>query len=127
MTTLPGTGGPLFVRLFTLFGTVPQFTDYSFTAGTFSKAALTSPTPGSTLPAGPSATFTWSAGVGATGYSLWVGTAQGTHDVYAKAQGLNLSAPVSPLPKGGIPLFVRLFTLFGTVTQFTDYSITAAP
>jgi hypothetical protein len=126
VTTLPGTGVPLFVRLYTRFGTVLQFTDYTFTAGTFSKAALTSPTPGSTLP-GTSATFSWSAGVGATEYLLRIGTTLGGSDVYGNTQGLSLSHTVTTLPRGGVPLFVRLYTRFGTVLQFTDYSFTAAP
>jgi hypothetical protein len=32
VTTLPGNGLPVFVRLLTRFGTVLQFTDYTFTA-----------------------------------------------------------------------------------------------
>src|SRR5574341_1015431 len=57
-----------------------QFTDYTFTAMAgpgASKAALTSPAPGSVLP-GTTATFSWRAGSGGvTAYVLYVGTTRG--------------------------------------------------
>jgi uncharacterized protein (DUF486 family) len=113
LPTLPAGGGTLYVRLYTRFLTTGwQSTDYTFTAMAGAKAALTSPTPGSTL--GTTATFTWSAGVGAAEYWLTVGTGVGGQDVYSASQGQNLTGTVPMLPAGGGPLYVRLYTRFLT-------------
>jgi List-Bact-rpt repeat protein len=94
---------------------------------TSAKAALLTPTPASTL-TGPSVTFTWSAGTGAAEYRFYVGTTLGGTDVYVgNTLGLSLTTTVNTLPRGGIPLFARLYTRFGTTWLFTDYTFTAAP
>ena len=52
------------------------YNGYTYTEVTISAAAITSPTPGSTLTSA-STTFTWNAGSGGvTGYYLWVGTSR---------------------------------------------------
>ena len=82
---LPGGSVPVYVRLWSRFGTTWQYNDYTFTATSgagSSKAALTSPTPGSTLPA-TSATFTWSPGSGVAEYFLQVGTTAGGDTLYS--------------------------------------------
>ncbi len=89
------------------------------------KAALTAPTPGSTF-TGPSATFTWSAGIGATDYVIKVGTTLGGAQILNADMGLGLTATVRSLPTDGAPIFVRLYTRVETVTLSTDYTFTAA-
>src|SRR5262249_60888450 len=68
---LPVDGSPVYVRLWTQLGggTGWVLTDYTYAAASQSKAVLTSPAPGTTLPGGV-ATFNWSAGAGALQYSL---------------------------------------------------------
>src|SRR2546430_331878 len=95
---LPLDGSSVYVRLWTLLGGTWQFNDYSYTAVAQSKAVVTSPGPGSTL-AGATATFSWSAGVGAAQYWLSVGTTGvGSSNVYAQSQGTSVSATVNGLP-----------------------------
>src|SRR5205814_9573480 len=55
-----------------------------FTYSTSSGAALTSPTPGSTL-AGTSGTFSWSSGTNVSTYQLWAGAALGGREYSASA------------------------------------------
>ncbi|HSC70117.1 MAG TPA: hypothetical protein VLH58_02110, partial [Candidatus Methylomirabilis sp.] len=89
-------------------------------------ADINSPAPGSTF-TGASATFGWSEAAGATEYILWVGTAPGQHDLYNESLGLNQFAFVNNLPGGAAPVFVRLWTKFGTSEQYNDYTYTGAP
>src|SRR5262249_55740742 len=87
---LPGDGGPLYVRLWTRTGATWQvFNDYTYTAVSTTKAAITSPAPGSTLP-GAAVTFAWTPGQGAQQYWLFVGSTPGGFDLYTQVQGTNL-------------------------------------
>src|SRR5437867_12320380 len=73
--------------------------------------------------------FSWSAGAGATQYSMSVGTTGvGSFNLYSQGQGTNLSATVNGLPVDGSPVYVRLWTQLGGGTgwQFNDYTYTAA-
>jgi hypothetical protein len=73
-------------------------------------ATLTSPTPGSTLPA-TGATFKWTTETGATGYILSVGTTGvGSYNVYYSGSVTATSATVSSLPANGETIYVRLTT-----------------
>jgi hypothetical protein len=88
-------------------------------------AALTSPTPGSTL-TGSSATFTWSAGGGVTEYEFWLGTTGPGSDnldhlvsVTALTSGL-----VSNIPTTGAKLYARLYSKINGAWQYTDYTYT---
>jgi hypothetical protein len=109
--------------MWTLTGGAWHFNDYNYTAATVPVAAISSPAPGSTLSG--TATFSWTAAVGATSYQLWVGTTSGAHDL-AVVPTTGLSATVGHLPVNGIPLFVRLWTLTAGVWYFNDYTYTAA-
>jgi len=84
------------------------------------------PAPGSLL-AGPSVTFTWTPLSGATGYSLWIGTAGvGTDNVYDSHETTATSVTVSGLPTNGATLYVQLNTTSGKTTVHGDYLYTAA-
>ncbi|MFN0096937.1 MAG: CAP domain-containing protein [Dehalococcoidia bacterium] len=87
------------------------------------KAAITSPASGATLP-GASVTFQWSAGTGAQQYFLYVGTSAGSNNLYG-AGTTSRSATVGNLPTDGRQLYVRLWTLFSSGWQFNDYTYTA--
>jgi hypothetical protein len=93
-------------------------------------AALSSPTPGGTLPGGP-VTFTWTPGTGATGYGLWAGTTStgtGSDNLYYSGEKASTvtSLTVSGLPVNGETIYIRLTTYYGAASTFTTYTYTAA-
>ena len=92
---------------------------------TATKAAITSPVAGSTLP-GSAATFAWSAGSGALEYFLYAGASAGSNTYYGQSAGLNGSAAVTTLPTDGSTIYVRLWTRFAAGWQYTDYTYQAA-
>jgi VCBS repeat protein/List-Bact-rpt repeat protein/FG-GAP repeat protein len=92
------------------------------------KAVLTGPTPGSVLPGAAPITFTWSpAGAGSSGYQIWMGTKPGGYDLYTSGivTGLSVTDNKTP-PTGSTPVYVRLYTRFGTAWPYNDYTFTAA-
>ena len=92
-----------------------------FTMATYTavngKAVITSPDPLSPF-AGASMTFTWTAGAGATAYSLEVGTSVGGSEIFSQNMGLARTQTVS-VQVGWI--FVRLWTQLAGRWQFDDY------
>ena len=123
--SLPTDGSTVYVRLWTAFGSAWQFNDYTYKAsGGPTKAVMISPAPGSVL-SGASVTFTWSAGNGATGYWLDVGSSAGGFDLYSQSAGLATSLTAISLPTNGSTVYVRLWTALGGTWQFNDYTYTA--
>jgi len=121
---LPTQGGTIYVRLYTHYFKVVQLTDYTFTASM--RAALTSPPANSVLP-GLTATFTWSAATGASGYSLWLGsTGVGSHDLYSSGSTTATSATAYGLPTNGETIYARINTIYNGVAVSNDYTYTAA-
>jgi serine protease len=129
VNNLPVNGGTIYVRLFTDMNGTWRSVNYTLTAASLTQAALISPAPSSTL-TGASATFSWSAGTGATGYQLWVGsTGVSSTNIYSSGEVLStsfLSATVNNLPTSGGTIYVRLFTDFNGSWQSTYYTLTAA-
>lgn len=85
--------------------------------------AMLSPAPGSTLPGG-SVTFTWTPILGASQYSLWIGSTPGATDlgnVLVSTTSFTASLPVT-----GATVYVRLWSLIGGVWQSKDYTYTEA-
>jgi hypothetical protein len=119
---LPANGVKIYARLFTFFNGTFEHADYIYTADT--QAVMMSPAPGNTLP-GASATFMWSASVGATGYSLWLGTTAGSNNIYDSGQTAGTSVTANNLPTNGESIHARLFTNFNGVEVYTDYTYTA--
>ena len=73
-----------------------------------------------------SQTFTWSAGTGATAYSLWVGTTGvGSNNLYVSGSTTSLSETVNNLPTNGGTVYVRLYTIFSGGSAHVDYTYTA--
>jgi hypothetical protein len=98
--------------------------DYTFTATTL--AALTSPTPSTTL-VSPNVTFTWTPATGATGYLLSIGsTGAGSYDLYYSGQLAGTTTTANELPTNGETLYARLFTNFNGTWIHVDYVFTAA-
>ncbi|HEV2323308.1 MAG TPA: chitobiase/beta-hexosaminidase C-terminal domain-containing protein [Terracidiphilus sp.] len=125
--SLPTSGATIYVRLWTVFnGTNFQYNDYTYTLAAPTPGAIASPSPGSTLAAGPT-TFTWSAGgSGTTGYYLWIGTSPGTYNLANLGEFSGTSTTVT-LPTGGAPIYVRLWTVFnGSSLVYKDYTYTEA-
>ncbi|MGP8251915.1 MAG: hypothetical protein ACLQHF_07755 [Terracidiphilus sp.] len=88
-------------------------------------AALTSPAP-STVLTGPKVTFDWTTAAGATGYNLWLGTTVGADDIYSSGEITATSATPANLPTNGETIYARLYTDYGSVSVYTDYTFTAA-
>jgi hypothetical protein len=125
ISTLPTTGGIIYVRLYTSFNGTLLSTDYQYTAA--AQATMISPTPLSTF-TGPSATFTWTAGTSATGYALWIGTTGvGSHDLLEGGIHTTTSLTFSSLPTNSGTIYVRLYTSFNGTLVSADYTYTAAP
>jgi subtilisin family serine protease len=118
-TVLDLPNGTVHVRLWSLVtGTGWVFNDYRYTVDHAPNAVMTSPAPGATL--GASATFNWSAGTGATAYWLEVGTSIGGTQIANINTGAGRTATVSGLPASG-PIYVRVWTQFGTAWRYMDY------
>ena len=123
---LPNNGSAVYVRLWSKIGGAWLFNDYNYTACTgctATKAAMVTPTPGSTL-SSRAVTFTWSASLAAE-YYLFVGTTAGGQEIYSVGQGTNLSVEVSGLPNNGSAVHVRLWSRMGGAWLFNDYTYTA--
>jgi hypothetical protein len=88
--------------------------------------ALTSPSPGSTL-TGPSATFVWTAGSGATSYTLWLGSnGVGSNNIWGSGATTATSVTFTGLPTNGETIYARLFATVNGVSKHYDYTFTAA-
>jgi uncharacterized protein YxeA len=124
ISTMPTNGEPIYVRLITNFNGPWVHYDYTYTAAT--QGEMTSPAPTSVLP-GPTATFTWSAAAGATGYYLQIGsTGAGSDNIYNSAQKTVTSYTFTGLPTNGEPIYVRLTTNYNGPWVHIDYTYTAA-
>jgi hypothetical protein len=89
-------------------------------------AALAVPAPGSVL-AGSSATFTWSPGIAATEYMLYLGsTGVRSNNLYNSGPITASSVNVTGLPVNGETLYARLYSLIGGAWECLDYTYTAA-
>lgn len=125
-TGLPTNGGPIYVRLYSLIAGVYQYNSYTYTQATQAKAMIVSPANGSTLP-GSTVTFTWSGGVGATNYYLWIGTTEGARDLKNVTLGpSDTSYTATNLPTTGATLYVRLYSRINGVNLYNSYTYIAA-
>jgi hypothetical protein len=123
VASLPSNGEKIYARMLTDFNGSWTSIDYTFTSVT--QSAMTSPTPGSTL-AGPSITFSWSAGVGATAYQLYLGSSgAGSNNLYNSGTLTATSFTAANLPTNGATIYARLLTNFNGSFAYTDYTYTA--
>ena len=124
---LPTDGSTVYVTLYSLVGGQWLNNEYTYTAynGIAMLAVLTTPTPGSTLP-GSSISFGWTAGAGAAGYWIDVGSTAGAHDYYSSGNlGTVLTTTVVGLPTNGTTVYVTLYSLIGGSWLSNGYSYTA--
>jgi hypothetical protein len=124
VSSIPSTGGTVYVRLLSLIAGAWQHVDYTYTEASF--AQLTSPTPGSTL-TGSTATFTWTAGTGVKDYDLYVGTTGvGSSNIKISGGLTAQTYTVTNIPITGGALYVRLLSLVSGVWQSVDFTYTEA-
>ena len=124
ITGIPTTGGTLYVRLYSYINGAYQYTDYTYAEATNTPAAMTTPSPGSTL-SNSSATFTWTAGVGVEEYLLHAGTAGvGSTNIASSGALTTTSYTVKGIPTTQQTLYVRLYSLIDHAWQYTDYTYT---
>ncbi len=123
---IPTNGSTIYATMYTETGGVWVSNAYTYTEYSLAAAAgvMTTPTPGSTLTSS-SVTFDWSAGSGASGYWIDIGSTSGAHDIYSSGNlGNVLTDTVSGLPTDGSTIYVTLYTLIGGTWTGNAYSYT---
>jgi len=85
------------------------------------KAVMTSPANGSTLPLS-AVVFRWTAVSGASQYYMYIGTSPGSSNMLSASLGTGTSVTVSGYPSNGSTVYVRLWTLAGSSWQYNDYT-----
>jgi hypothetical protein len=128
VTTLPTNGSTVYVTLYDLVN--GSWVSNAYTYAAFNAAGaggvLTTPTPGSTL-TGSSATFGWTAGSGATGYWLDIGSSAGGNNYYSSGNlGNVLTTTANGLPTNGSTLYVTLYSLISGSWTPNAYTYTAS-
>jgi len=112
---LPTNGSKVYVTLYSLTGSQWMGKDYTYTATDVAGGlgVIQTPVPGTTL-SGNSATFTWTAGAGASAYWMDIGTDPGSSSIYSSGNlGNALTTTVSSLPANGSTIYVTLYSLVG--------------
>ena len=123
---LPANGATIYATLSSQIAGAWQSVSYTYTEATPVSAAMISPSPGSVL-SGSSATFTWSAGVGSTAYTLYLGTTgSGSSNIYKSSALTGTSVTVSGIPTNGVNLYVTLFSFIGGAWKPVNYVYTQA-
>jgi len=126
VTGLPMNGVNLYATLYSKINGAWVPAAYVYTeAGTMVLAMMTSPAPGSTL-AGSSVNFTWTAGMGPTAYTLYVGTAVGASNIFKSGTLTATSAAVTGLPTTAALLYVTLFSQINGAWKPVSYTYTQA-
>ena len=85
------------------------------------KASMTSPANGSTLPPS-SVVFRWTAVSGASQYYMYIGTSPGSNNLLSASLGTGTSVTVRGYPSNGSTIYVRLWTLAGSTWLYNDYN-----
>ena len=125
---LPTDSSTVYVTLYSLVDGQWVANAYTYTAfsGSSSLGAMQTPAPGSTL-VGNQATFTWSAGSGATAYWLDIGNVAGGNQYYQSGNlGNVLTTTVYSLPGNGT-IYVTLYSLVGGQWFSNAYIYTSVP
>jgi hypothetical protein len=127
VSSLPINGSTVYVTWYYLLSGTWTAIHYTYTAfgGASSRGVITSPVPSSTL-TGSSATFTWTAGSGATAYWIDVGSTSGGNNYYSSGNlGNVLTETVNGLPTNGSAVYVTLYSSAGGVWLSNAYTYTA--
>jgi hypothetical protein len=124
---LPTDGSTVYITLYSLIAGAWVNNGYTYTAYNVSNAngVMTAPAPGSTL-TGSTVNFSWTAGAGASGYWIDIGSTAGTHDYFSSGNlGNVLTTTVNGLPTDGSTIYVTLYTLVSGVWVNNAYTYTA--
>ena len=126
---LPIDGSTVYVTLYSLVGAQWLGNSYTYTA--FNQAGalgvMQTPIPGSTL-SGNIATFTWSAGTGATAYWLDIGSVPGGNQYYQSGNlGNVLTTTVYSLPADGSTIYATLYSYVGGQWLSNAYTYVSGP
>ncbi len=126
---LPTDGSTVYVTLYSLVG--GQWLSYAYTYTAYgnvsTRGAITTPAPGSTL-SGSVATFTWSAGTGATAYWLDIGNVAGGNQYYQSGNlGNVLTTTVYSLPADGSIIYSTLYSYVGGQWLSSQYTYVSGP
>src|SRR5664280_1783750 len=125
---LPSDGSTVYVTLYSLVGGQWLSNSYTYTAFTpiVTLGVMQTPIPGSTL-SGNTATFTWSAGVGATAYWLEVGSSPGGNQYYQSGNlGNVLTTTTYTLPQNGSTVYATLYSYIGGQWLSNSYTYGSA-
>jgi hypothetical protein len=129
VNNLPTDGSTVYVTLYSLVGSQWVANAYTYTAfsGSSGLGVMQTPTPGTTL-SGNQATFTWSAGTGATAYWLDIGSVPGGNQYYQSGNlGNVLTTTVYSLPADNSTIYVTLYSLVGGQWLSNAYTYTSGP
>jgi uncharacterized protein YkwD len=85
------------------------------------KAVISSPANGSTLPRS-SVVFKWTSGGSGAQYRMYIGTSKGSSNMLNISLGTSTSVTVRGYPTNGSTIYVRLWTLVGSTWQYNDYT-----
>jgi hypothetical protein len=125
-TGLPTDGSTIYVRLYSRINNAWQYNDYTYTAYEAPPvpAAMTSPSPGSTL-SGSTATFTWTPGVNVVAWQIDIGSKLGGHQYNPANPQYTTTYNATELPTDGSTIYVRLYSRINNAWQYNDYTYTA--
>jgi hypothetical protein len=124
---LPTNGVTLYATLFSQINGAWKPASFTYTeAGSYTLAALTTPSPGGVLP-GSSVPFSWTAGTGPTAYWLYLGTTVGASNLYTSGSLSGTSVTVNNVPTNGAAIYATLFSNIDGGWKPVSYTYTAAP
>ena len=129
VNNLPSNGQALYVTLYSLVGGQWLNNQYMYTAFNLSAslAVMQSPPPDTEVD-GTSVTFTWSAGMNASGYWLDIGSTQGGNDIYQSGNlGLVQTTTVNDMPNNGTLVYATLWTLVNGNWYYNQYLYQSGP
>jgi hypothetical protein len=126
VASLPAKAATVYARLYSMVNGAVEYNDYTYTeAGT--PATMISPTAGSTLGTS-NVKFTWTMGIGATEYNLWLGlSGPGSSSLYASGWLTTTSTTVTSLPAKGATVYARLYSMVNGAVEYNDYTYTESP
>ncbi len=114
--------GAIYVRLWAQSDSLQwRYRDYTYQGGGVTRAALRTPRPGGYHHNSESIRFSWTEGLDASQYWLYVGSkGVGTYDIFNQSTGDSTSVDVSGFPEEGT-VHVRLWSLIEDVWYSKDY------